>query len=377
MHLCNTKDNHYVPVFYLSKFLDADARTHMLDKKKGVIHSTSDLRTIAFKTNLYTIKNKISENDVSCFKKMFKIKEDDLITNTTIKLIVPFLNDELGFLISIKSKSEEKKEIIEKIGKEFKDSLCEKEISRNQELLFCEYENAFRPIYDAILTDGKISLSCDNSISAIPYLASKMALYVYESVPKKIVMMKKNVPEIKAEFCRISSKIRADVPKNQYYDLINYIVIQHLRTLKIWGAFNINSENFKKYGVNSDSLRFLFVHCHSLAIVDNLIKDNYKLILIKNKTQTPFITTDNPTRNTYVSFAEDRKLECDELEFYFPLTPDMAILYSKRACYSETDEIEITNEAGIEPFNMLLFDGAESYVYSNSKTYLENLLKFL
>lgn len=49
MHLCNTKNNHFVPQFYLKSFLDVSNNIYIGDKKNNNCYKTKNLKSIAFK----------------------------------------------------------------------------------------------------------------------------------------------------------------------------------------------------------------------------------------------------------------------------------------------------------------------------------------
>lgn len=197
MQLCDTKKNHYVPRFYLEQFGDSNSKIYLYDKVKKEIRFVSNPMSIGFENDLYTIKKKLTLKDISLLKKISNVKDSDIIANTTIDLLVSFLNDELGKLVEITVENRsDAAELTDILKKEMIETLDEPDISRNQELLFCEYENSFLPIYNEILASEKISLNTDIGEPLLSYLPTKIVLYVYEAIPKKMVMLHKEVPNI-------------------------------------------------------------------------------------------------------------------------------------------------------------------------------------
>ena len=55
----------------------------------------------------------------------------------------------------------------------------------------------------------------------------------------------------------------------------------------------------------------------------------FKIFLLDNKTSIPFITGDQPVLNTYAAKTFGSEIP-DKTEFYYPLSPTIAILISKK-----------------------------------------------
>lgn len=384
MQLCDTKKNHYVPRFYLEQFGDSNSKIYLYDKVKKEIRFVSNPMSIGFENDLYTIKKKLTLKDISLLKKISNVKDSDIIANTTIDLLVSFLNDELGKLVEITVENRsDAAELTDILKKEMIETLDEPDISRNQELLFCEYENSFLPIYNEILASEKISLNTDIGEPLLSYLPTKIVLYVYEAIPKKMVMLHKEVPNIKQEFTNLSRKIRSEITSVNLYDFIHYIVIQRLRvpdSFKLFGSFGNDKTEMKnvfesKYGVDVNNFMHLFIHFSSIVLTNSLIANKFKIILIKNKSKTPFITSDNPSVNPYASIKNGESLTNNEIELYFPLSPKLAVLYSNQCIDPDfnaiTNEIEIIDDSKIKYWNDLIAKEATRYIFSDAKAALE------
>lgn len=380
MLLCNTKNNHFVPQFYLKSFLDDSNNIYLWDNKNNKCYTSKKLEYIASKKNLYTITEKISSNDIDWFRKTFKVSIDNFMTQTYLFTLVCFLNDEFANLFSIETSD---KEIQEILNREIKSLLNEK-VSRNQELLFSLYENDFYKNYIDILEQEHINLPLKSTEDPFLYLASKITKFIYSRFGTKVhLSVSEKLKEIKQDnqenFVNLEE---VKIEPNPYYDLWHYILIQYFRTEKIIKFFGLPEENRKRLNTiaeinrfNSENVIFLIIHYQSLNILDKLIQDNFKLILIKNDTNINFITSDNPAVNPYSTIVMDRDLQDAEFEIYFPLSPKLAILCSKNFLHKNYDkdlsEVKITSIDEVDYWNKLIVKTANRYVYATS----ENILK--
>lgn len=173
-------------------------------------------------------------------------------------------------------------------------------------------------------------------------------------------------------------------------DLIHYLIIQYFRTEKQITNLKNSLLHLKKYwelqyanyplpdyvekflDLNEDSFIFIFIHLKSIYLVESLINVQYKLLLLKNETEIPFITSDSPCINIYASYIDPFELQGDDFEIYFPISPTLALLYTNRTGYKniENSEITLNNKKMILQFNSSIKKLAKRYLYSN----INNLL---
>jgi len=371
MHLCNTKDNHYVPRFYLKSFLDKKLYIHYFDKKTQKYYSTQNLKEIAFKTNLYTITNKINEIDIMLFKELFKLSLSSELEKNFLSWLKAFLNDELKNLFTLEHKKD--KEIENKINEVLRNLLNEPDFSRNQELLFTFYENKFQPIYNKIIETEKLSLeTCNAEDATISYLAYRTLAFIAKMMAKKMSLITK---ENKLSDINFSSPVGSDFESDDYLDLVHYLIVQYFRTSKridIGRLIEPLANKIKEItgkSATSNNIMFLLIHMQSLNIVDKLIQSKYLLILVKNRTKKPFITSDNPVINVYAKLIEN--FEIQKFEMFFPITPNLGILYTEdSSSYSNFNknemELIVEDENLIEYFNKLIFSEADRHVFGSS-----------
>ena len=100
-----------------------------------------------------------------------------------------------------------------------------------------------------------------------------------------------------------------------------------------------------------------------LGIVLAIEKMNY--CLLKNSNGV-FITCDQPVILTEFILSEDN---C-EMEVYYPLSPNLALLITKNIKYCNTTQKEVT-ETEVEQLNKIVSDNSLSQLYGSSEKILE------
>ena len=206
MPLNNTKKNHYVPKFYLKNFTDEKGNIYFFDKSKKMFHNTKNLKIIAFKENLYTITNKISQADIKLFCKLFDVPMDIDSKIFFIDALKCFFNDEFSKLFRIKHQN---KDIEKELNKIFGDLLNET-ISRNQELLFSLYEDDFIPSLTYIVENKEMISIQENKDGIFAYLFKKIISFIFEKMQQKMLEIS---PDIKNEI----DMVRKEFDSNNIY----------------------------------------------------------------------------------------------------------------------------------------------------------------
>lgn len=367
MQLCNTKDNHYVPQFYLKSFIGPDKFVYCYDKITNKFLKTKNTETIGFKTNLYTITQKISNTDIKVFAALFDLKLNSRLEKMFLFYLTALLNDEFKKLFTIKHRTN--KQIEQEINLKLENLLNSPDISRNQELLFGFYENKFIPIYKDILHSETLEYIKHSEENPISYLAFQTMEFILKTMWSKL----KQISEKYTETNIFSQpEFKDTIVRDCYIDCVQYLVIQYFRTNK-----RIRSSLLKKIGkkvhektkgqVSMDNIMYLLVHFQTLNLIDKLISGKYELILLKNTTETPFITSDNPAVNPYTEIVE-KNASPNGYEIFLPLSPKLALLYTNCCLYQTIDSVATLNEnTQIDCWNKLIFNEAERFVYTHSK----------
>jgi len=366
----NTKNNHYVPRFCLKNFLDKNGFIHKGILKNKKIYPMNNLKAECSTDNIYTVKSKITAEDFKNFQKFFLSNYQ--IEADFVSALIAYLNDELGNLIDIKIESNPE---AENLANEFKNEINNSDLSRTQEGLFTNiYEGNYLKLYNEILKNKDIAfINQKYDGEFIDYAWIKITYFVYKQIDKKFMnnFIKHHPEENLCEEPENNSHLQdIDDESNDFYNFILFILIQYFRTKKISNALK---QNLEAYFPNVDNLYFLFLHIKSIELADILLKDEYKIILLENISDTDFIISDNPCVNLYSTFIKDRLLNDNEIELFLPLSPKLAILFSDKGCYKNLENLKITlnNAVTINKFNKAVIDNADNYIYSCS----EELLK--
>lgn len=151
-------------------------------------------------------------------------------------------------------------------------------------------------------------------------------------------------------------------------DFSYFICVQYMRTKKrkeaLLGQFN-GSINPLYDGVNIESawgvMRHIFATNMGFGIFAN--REKYKMVLVINESETPFIAGDQPVINTFASGSESSVVS--DVEFYYPVSPKLAILISAKEKYSSLNEFQISEEEAHD-FNLAISLASHEQIYANS-----------
>jgi hypothetical protein len=113
-------------------------------------------------------------------------------------------------------------------------------------------------------------------------------------------------------------------------------------------------------------------HIVASSVGQSLYADrhNFRIVLLHDGTQTPFITADQPIIN-FRCDNDDNPPE--KLGFYYPLSPTRAMLYVE-APNADSYEPRVGDVAA-NNFNIMMMRHSYEQVYSNSSDYLEVMRK--
>lgn len=159
-----------------------------------------------------------------------------------------------------------------------------------------------------------------------------------------------------------------------------YVCSQHYRTKAdcnrfIRGLNNIlDSDLCYGLGINKNHIRSEHVTHHFLWYVECLLADmlyakNAHLTLLVNKSNVPFITTDQPVINVLADYQNITK-EVEDVLLYYPISPEVAITIND----NNLENVMELEEVVVEQYNKKLVESSYEYVFANSKEALERYL---
>ncbi len=172
---------------------------------------------------------------------------------------------------------------------------------------------------------------------------------------------------------------RAPLEMNDASNFINFLVIQYFRTKKMRKLLQDTIDNLiKKLTVNSMGININNVNVEHILgpyifflqsqLTDSLRGDKVKLILLKNKTNIPFITSDQPVFNIYFSHSNITK----KLLFFYPISPQVAVLLGETQITEKVVEVQ---ENEVKKYNDKMADFADDFLFSSNENVLKRYIK--
>ena len=387
-----TKGSHFVWRKYLEPFSNSKKMTFGYNLHESKIVSIPIVNA-GKKNDIYRLRQRISGDDIQLFKAMFGdcslFPEDG---DKVLMELVGFLNNDPSPFLRIESV------VRDAFLRHIDSELDEVMLSRNQEELFTYYESNFFEIYKLLLTENSaffndlyvykdnmiLGYNAGRSLKLSNFLLSKFGELMFEIA--KCSLSESQI----INFRKRMSSSRSDMEKymrenfafcNDCFLSINYfltfLLTQMFRTkkmkdriLSVKGKMMSTHEGggFEKFieRFNSESFYSLFIHGAAFKVGASLIQDEYRVVFVNNTGDKNFVTSDQPVINTYISDNMERLLNHDELELYYPLTPKLAMLLTKKAEYLNIESIE-ANSNDVLQYNKMLSGNAWHFVYGQNK----------
>lgn len=155
-----------------------------------------------------------------------------------------------------------------------------------------------------------------------------------------------------------------DEKSNDRMMFLFFLTLQYMRTKRRKNQ-SIRAANNK---VNMSKIWPILAHIWATNLSHNLHLDkSFNLILLENKSNLNFITSDQPIVNTYA--MNSNELEDNELEFYYPLSPKLAILITKNI--SDCKKLVITENEKIKEYNEMMNTEKEEQLFAEREAELE------
>lgn len=155
---------------------------------------------------------------------------------------------------------------------------------------------------------------------------------------------------------------------------------QHFRTkgaYSRWKAgFDTLDENLlNALEINKNNIRpehiayHVFLHFEG-NIVDYLETKCAKLAVLANDTSIPFLTSDQPVINLKANYQTIEE-QVDEIIFYYPITPHLALLINS----NHTDsEVKIT-EIEVDQYNRAMISASNEFVFADTESAIKRYLR--
>ncbi len=152
-------------------------------------------------------------------------------------------------------------------------------------------------------------------------------------------------------------------------DFIYFVCVQYTRTARMQQAI-VAALGDKVSGVRVANVWRILRHIYAsnTGWVIYAQNDAWRLIFLDNPTDTPFITGDQPIINTYASPGQ----EPVDLEFYYPLSPKLALLVTKSAAAANGTSMALALDQ-VHCYNRHITQSSYQQIYAQSREILQRI----
>ncbi len=317
------RDQHYVFQAYLKNWVNTNGKLWCMRDGKVFDVKTSN---IAFEKDFYRV-NSLSNKDIE-FIKLFFYKSSDAFKK------------EMDYFLKLYTTIDRDEKIFELIFK-----LCTKDISEISEAI-----DDINKMIDIARNNIMEEVYCDFEGEACDWL--------------------KNLCKEDIDFLYTSSKEEKE-------KFISFVCSQYFRTkrmkehmmyvLKEAEKFFVNKE-FPQGSIKAENLYQPMLWLLSAKCSDKIL--NAHITLIINRTDVPFITSDQPVINLKADY-KDFSNQPDELVFYYPISPRVAVRINDDLCVKK---IELTNSSDIYEYNDLINRAAYKMIFSKDKSVISKYI---
>ncbi|TKA92654.1 DUF4238 domain-containing protein [Halopseudomonas bauzanensis] len=159
---------------------------------------------------------------------------------------------------------------------------------------------------------------------------------------------------------------------DELVEFLFFICQQYFRTQNIDSKVRTAIGSFK--GFNVDGMWAVLRHTSATSVGFSLYKDraDFRPVLIENTSNIPFVTGDQPIINTHAIGLSLEEIP-SELEFYYPLTPKLALLLTSNPDLIRKGTVSVREEK-VTMYNKFIHSQAGKQVYSCERDALEQLL---
>jgi hypothetical protein len=158
-------------------------------------------------------------------------------------------------------------------------------------------------------------------------------------------------------------------------DFTYFICIQYMRTNKVKSAV-LTAVARRIQSIDFEKIWNILSHIYATNMGWTLYAErgSFHMFLLKNQSQKELITGDQPVINTYYATGLANTEPPKELEFYYPVSPRLAVLITKNVYNSCADKI-ILKEDEVDKYNLMMIENSHSQIYATSKEVLNELIR--
>jgi hypothetical protein len=109
-----------------------------------------------------------------------------------------------------------------------------------------------------------------------------------------------------------------------------------------------------------------FIYATNLGTSLYTDRRKYRIVILDNKSQTPFITGDQPVINLLTKDHQD-------IEFYYPLTPSRAFIFTASEDRFPLNQRNV-GMLEVENYNYQIYQRSGKQIYGNDGSYLATFI---
>jgi hypothetical protein len=153
-----------------------------------------------------------------------------------------------------------------------------------------------------------------------------------------------------------------------FADFVYFLCVQYMRTKKI--KEGVLACVKPPDDISLEKIWNILSHIHATNLGGSLYADrkNFQLVLFENQSPVQFITGDQPVVNIYAT--GDPNNPPQQLEFYYPVSPDTAVLLAERKKYRDEERRSI-GPVEAKVYNEYIVKNRHDQIYAASKEALE------
>lgn len=142
-----------------------------------------------------------------------------------------------------------------------------------------------------------------------------------------------------------------------------FVMMQYFRTKQMYDKLSQTGENKQ---VNFNHIFNQSIYIMSYNIANSLALNDYKVVLLLNSTIQEFLTGDQPVVNTFVGDYNQLYNHVDEIEFYYPISPQIAILITRDNKYINGNSYHI-NLNDVDKLNQLIVKAGLTTIFGSTQ----------
>lgn len=186
---------------------------------------------------------------------------------------------------------------------------------------------------------------------------------------------------IEGESAKYLAKLRAgDIEflsvEDDRMSFFHFLCVQYLRTKNIKEAILKNMSSIPQLSnINMSGCWSVMRHIFATNMAFSLVtgREKYIPVILRTSGTTKFIAGDQPVINTHAVAAGKGNIP-KTTEFYYPVSPDIALLITDDPAQVGTGEWALGNQ-DVERFNQLIFASSYEQIYASSEAEFDVFVK--